>query len=129
VMMVWQAADRNEWEVEIRRSLAPAPALPQDAPDPFSLADPGTVESILDAAGFVEVAFAGVDDPVYYGRDTDSAMAFVLSLWSTRYMLQRMDPASAARARNRLREALAAHQTGRGVWFGSRAWIVSARRR
>ena len=30
--------------------------------------------------------------------------------------------------RDRLREALAAHLSSDGVWFGSRAWIVNARR-
>ncbi len=31
-------------------------------------------------------------------------------------------------ARGRLREMLAAHMSGNGVWFNSRAWIVTARR-
>ncbi len=43
VMMVWQAQDRNEWDVTIRQSLggslAPAAFAPA-GPDPFSLADP-----------------------------------------------------------------------------------------
>jgi len=38
----------------------------------------------------------------------------------------RLDPASRERALKRLRETLAAHDSGRGVWFGSRAWIVTA---
>jgi hypothetical protein len=33
-----------------------------------------------------------------------------------------------ARALERLREMLAAHLSGNGVWFDSRAWIVTARR-
>jgi hypothetical protein len=33
------------------------------------------------------------------------------------------------RALGRLREMLAGHLSGDGVWFDSRAWIVSARRR
>jgi hypothetical protein len=44
-------------------------------------------------------------------------------------MLSRLDPAAAARALGRLREMLAGHLTGDGVWFDSRAWIVSAHRR
>ena len=50
VMMVWQSPERNEWEVEIGRSLEgfeePAAVAPT-GPDPFSLADPTTVEGIL----------------------------------------------------------------------------------
>lgn len=79
VMMVWQAPERNEWEVAIRRSLG----LPRSAavtpgqPDAFSLADPPAVTGILRAAG-------------------------------------------------RLREALAAHLSEDGVWFSSRAWLITA---
>ena len=51
VMMVWQAHDRNEWDVAIRQSLgaphAPA-ALDPAGPDPFSLADPPAVTEILE---------------------------------------------------------------------------------
>ena len=43
VMMVWQARDRNEWDVAIHQSLAgpgESAALASAGPDPFSLADP-----------------------------------------------------------------------------------------
>jgi len=43
--------------------------------------------------------------------------------------LDRLAPDAARRALDRLREMLAAHLSGDGVWFDSRAWIVSARRR
>lgn len=39
-----------------------------------------------------------------------------------------MDPAAAAGALGRLREMLAAHLSGDGVWFDSCARIVTARR-
>jgi SAM-dependent methyltransferase len=49
VMMVWQARERNEWQVAIRQSLAgPGGSA---GPDPFSLADPPAVTGILEAAG------------------------------------------------------------------------------
>ena len=55
VMMVWQAHERNEWDVAIHQSLGgptgPSAVAPE-GPDPFSLADPPTVEGILQAAGF-----------------------------------------------------------------------------
>jgi hypothetical protein len=37
-------------------------------------------------------------------------------------------PDSAASALDRLRRTLAAHLTRDGVWFDSRAWIITARR-
>jgi hypothetical protein len=70
VMMVWQGEERNEWATAIRHALtdggAPAPAT---GPDPFSLADPATVQSILAATGFVEVGIADVREPVYVSTE------------------------------------------------------------
>ena len=43
--------------------------------------------------------------------------------------MKRLDPAAAALALTRLRDALGAHIAHGGVWFNSRAWIVTARRR
>jgi SAM-dependent methyltransferase len=132
VMMVWQDHDRNDWSVSIQRSLVGsevAPPLPPRDKNPFSLADATTVERILDAAGFGGATFADVHEPVYYGRDASAALDFVRGLWSTNDMLKRLDQASAERALERLRETLAAHEGARGVWFDSRAWIVTARRR
>ncbi len=131
VMMVWQAHERNEWEVTIRQSLAPADGsmpLPAGGPDAFSLADPPSVTEILEAAGFTDVTFTHVREPVYYGPDVAAALDWVRGFTSTSETLNRLDPAAAARAVGRLREALAAHTNDGGVWFDSRAWIVTARR-
>jgi SAM-dependent methyltransferase len=131
-MMVWQAHDRNEWAVAIRQSLAgpeEAPAAASAGPGPFSLADPPTVTGILEAAGFAGVTFTDVREPMYFGPDAAAALDWVRDFAYTRDVLSRLDPAAAARALGRLRDTLAAHISGNGVWFGSRAWIVAARRR
>jgi SAM-dependent methyltransferase len=132
VMMVWHCQERNEWEVAIRRSLEgfeePAAVAPT-GPDALSLADPTTVEAILDAAGFAEVTFSDVHQPVYYGADVAAALGWVRGFTCTDSVLQRLDPAGAEHALQRLRQTLAAHAGGDGIWFDSRAWIVTARRR
>jgi SAM-dependent methyltransferase len=132
VMMVWQARERNEWDVAIRQSLGAAEgpaAVASGGPDPFSLADPPAVTEILEAAGFADVAFTDVREPVYYGPDVIAALDWVRGFMCTSEVLKRLDPAAAASAVERLREALAAHLSNDGVWFNSRAWIVTARRR
>jgi SAM-dependent methyltransferase len=129
VMMVWQQHEQNEWSVAIERALGrdgPVPA-PQ-ARQPFSLADQGTVEAILGAAGFGEARFTDVHQPVYYGPDVAAALAWVGGFSSTRDLLAHLDAAAAERALERLGDALAAHAGERGVWFDSRAWIIEARR-
>ena len=85
--------------------------------------------AILEAAGFAGVAFTDVAEPVYYGPDVAAALDWVRGFTCTSEVLKRLDPAAAARAVGRLREALAAHLSDDGVWFNSRAWIVTARRR
>ena len=129
-MMVWQAHERNEWDVAIHQSLGAAEgpeAGASEGPDPFSLADPPTVKEILQAAGFAGVAFTDVREPVCYGPDVAAALDWVRGFTRTSEILKRLDPAAATRAAERLREALATHMSDDGVWFNSRAWIVTAR--
>jgi len=131
VIMVWQAHERNEWEVAIRQSLEAAegpPALSPGGPDPFSLADPPAVTEVLEAAGFADVTFTDVHEPVYYGPDVAAALNWVRGFTSTSDALNQLDAAAADRALGRLRAALAAHTSDDGVWFNSRAWIVTAHR-
>jgi SAM-dependent methyltransferase len=132
VMAVWQVHDRNEWDVAIHRALGgsdgPA-AVAGGGPDPFSLAEPATVEGILRAAGFADISLTDVSEPVYYGPDPTAALAWVRGFAGTNEFLKRLDPAAAAAALARLRDALAARMSDDGIWFNSRAWIVTARRR
>lgn len=124
VLLVWQLRDRNEWETAVREALAPGRAAPVGGPDPFSLGDRSTVERILRGAGFDAVDFLDVHEPVYYGPDADTATDLVLGLSEPQRLLAEADDADRARAR--LRELIAAHHTDNGVFFDSRAWIVTA---
>jgi len=131
VMMVWQAHERNEWDVAIHIALTQPEAtvaVEPDAPDPFSLADPPTVEAILQAAGFADIAFTEVQRPVYYGSDVATALDWVRGFSCTNEVLTRLDPGAASRACAQLRGALVAHMSDDGVWFDSCAWMVTARR-
>jgi SAM-dependent methyltransferase len=124
VMMVWQAGERNEWDVALRDCLGAVDA--PGVPDPFALADPSTVTEILRAAGFAGVELTDVREPVFYGADVADALDWVHGFLCTGEALKRLDPAAAAQAEERLRGMLAAHLGDDGVWFGSRAWLVSA---
>ena len=84
---------------------------------------------ILDTAGFVEASFTDVHEPVYYGPDVAAALDWIRGFASVNDVLKRLDPASTERALERLRQTLAEHLSGQGVWFDSRAWIVTASRR
>jgi SAM-dependent methyltransferase len=107
---------------------AHSPGQPAGRPDPFALGDPESARGVLAASGFIGVGFAEVDEPVYYGPDPDVAYDLVLGLRDPKELLNGLDAAAAGQARQRLRAVLADHDTGGGVYFGSRAWIVTARR-
>lgn len=131
VLMVWQDGDPNDWWAAIRQSLSAdlaEPASPPSGPRMFSLADPATAAGILAAADFTEVGFTYVHEPVYYGPDTATARDFVPGFRDTKDLLADVDTATAQHAIERLRVILAEHDTGSGVFFDSRAWIITARR-
>jgi hypothetical protein len=86
------------------------------------------VQAILGAAGLGEPTFNDVREPIYFGPDVAAAMEWVGGFASTKESLTRLPAAAAERAVERLRKALAAHTTERGVWFDSRAWLIEARR-
>ncbi|GAA1540918.1 class I SAM-dependent methyltransferase [Dactylosporangium maewongense] len=116
-MLVWQAADRNEWSTVVGEALSAAPR-----PAAFSLADPASTGTVLTAAGFTDMVFTDVHEPVYYGPDPSAAFDAVMYL--ERAAGTDPDPS----ARRRLHEAVTAHATPAGVTFDSRAWLITAHR-
>jgi SAM-dependent methyltransferase len=129
-LLVWQHRDRNEWSGAVRNAIAgtDAPPSPASGLDAFSLADPVVTEGILTTAGFTNVTFTDVHEPVYYGQDSAAAYDAVLRLQGPKVLLATLDATAAEHASKRLRALLDAHDTGSGVYFDSRAWIITASR-
>jgi ubiquinone/menaquinone biosynthesis C-methylase UbiE len=122
VQLVWGEQKDQEWVGVVRDALAGGRTAPVVSPA-FSLADPAVAEQLLIEAGFGEVQFVDVREPVYYGSDPEAACAAIRSLQMGQDLLEGQDP---DQAYQRLLEVLAARETGEGVWFDSRAWIVTA---
>ncbi len=130
LQLVWQDAAHQEWNAVTRQALHTGPETP--APTgrgAFSLSDPAELDAVLTAAGFVDVRPVDVREPVFYGSDTEAALSAMRSVCLTDETLRGLDDISTARAVDRLRHLLEARDNSDGVWFGSRAWLVSARRR
>jgi SAM-dependent methyltransferase len=128
--MVWQGLERNEWAASLRAALAAGrdlPTPPPGAPGPFSWADPDVARHILQRAGFSDIDLADVADDFVIGADPEDAFAFVRGMGITRSLLADLDDATAARALDDLRAALADHHAASGVVFPSAAWLVTAR--
>jgi len=132
LMMVWQGRDRNEWATSIEHALTPDGDTAADAvavPPAFSQGDQKVVARLLDSTGFTAPAFDDVHAPVFYGRDVEAAFDFVSGFSTVSARLARVDAQERANAVARLRQTLSDHQRSDGVWFDSRAWIVTAHRR
>jgi ubiquinone/menaquinone biosynthesis C-methylase UbiE len=126
-LMVWQGQEQNEWSTTIQRVLAPEDAAAASAAATFSLGDRAATTRLLTAAGFASIDFADVHEPVFYGPDIDAAHDAVVALFLAKDRLADTNPATDEMLQ-RLRAMLHAHLTAEGVFFDSRAWIVTARR-
>jgi len=130
-LVAWQGLEENEWLQAIRESLAVGrelPSPPAGAPGPFGLADPDRVGALLTAAGFEDIEVTASREPFWAGTDAFDAFGFVSDTGPARGLLEGLEPDDQARGLDRLRAAIAAHDTGDGVYFGSAAWLVTARR-
>jgi SAM-dependent methyltransferase len=131
VALVWQRREDNAWELAIDAAIQPTgqPPAPPEQADAFSLGDPVTAEGILERAGFHDIRFEDIAEPVSYGGDTAAALEWVRHFGDVHTALARLDPDARERALERLRDTLAAHHSpDGGVVFDSRAWLISARR-
>ena len=130
VLLVWQRLEQNEW---IRLIDAVVGGAAQPTPpnaDPFSLGDAELTARILESAGFEDVRFEDVHEPVLYGHDLDAALAVITGFERTRAALASLSDGEAARTVERMREMLAAHYSHEhGVALDSRSWLITARRR
>ncbi len=108
----WQSVFDNEWMLipgaavaSVTGSLPPLPGPGE--PGPFSLADPGRVRAVLEAAGFGSVAVAPHTDQVVIGEDRipEAALASV-RVGAVREMLRDAGQHTRARALAAIEQAL-----------------------
>jgi SAM-dependent methyltransferase len=129
VQLTWQSPLDNEWIATFRQIAAAGrrlPSPPGSAPGPYSLSDPQRLRQVLAHAGYIDVTCDDVREPMYFGRDVDDASTFVGRLMSG--LLADLDERAQYDAAAALRHNVAAHCDSTGVWYGSAAWLVNARR-
>ncbi|MEJ3653637.1 methyltransferase domain-containing protein [Actinomycetes bacterium KLBMP 9759] len=126
-LAVWQDIGENEWlssffaAAAAGRDIAPPPT---GKPGPFGLSDPGTVRSVLTAAGFAEPQLTAVHEPMYYGPDVATAERFARGVVAG--LLAELDDAGRASALGELRASLQAHLGPDGVTYRSGMWVITA---
>jgi SAM-dependent methyltransferase len=130
VLLVWQRRNDNEWSCAIDAALGDAAQPPQPGADPFSLGDAQATMRLLEQAGFDDIRFEDVHEPVLYGHDLEAALAFVRGFRDTGAALATLTDGEAARTVDRLRAMLAAHYSDEhGVVLDARSWLIAAQRR
>jgi SAM-dependent methyltransferase len=128
-LLVWQGPQANEWIRELGGALAAGrdmPTPPPGAPGPFAQADPQAAQAVLAAAGFTQIEFDGLQEPMWFGTGADDAHRFVLGMLG--WMLHGLDDAGRSRALGNLRATVTAHDTGHGCLYQSAAWVIRATR-
>jgi SAM-dependent methyltransferase len=130
-LLAWQEIRKNAWQLAIRNALAVGRTLPEPpvgVPGPFGLADANVGRRILVEAGFEDIAFVEINEPICLGANADAAFAYVRTTGFTHGMLNGLDETVTARALDALRATLLAHDSDEGVLFDSSAWLIQARR-
>jgi SAM-dependent methyltransferase len=128
-LLVWQPVPRNEWFLAFTTALAAGrnlPGPPPGAPSPFSLSDPDHTRGLLNRTGWSEVDFEGLERPMLFGADADTAHAFVLGQLG--WLVADLPDEQRTRAVDALHQVMREHETPDGVLLGSAAWLVTARR-
>ena len=129
-LLAWRELARNEWLLALREALAVGrelPVPPPDAPTPFALADPDRVRGILGAAGYREIDFEPIDEPLEFGSDADDAYGFMRTLGIVEGLTHDLDDADRAHAMAELQGTITVHDGPDGVLFGASTWLITAR--
>jgi SAM-dependent methyltransferase len=131
-LLAWRSLPENEWLMAFRDALAVGrelPMPPPEAPTPFSLADPERVSRVLGAAGFDDVAFTPIDEPMLLGSDAADAMVFASSMGIVEGLTHGLDDDTRATAMANLTRLFAERETPDGVLIGSASWTITATKR
>ncbi|PVM93847.1 class I SAM-dependent methyltransferase [Caulobacter endophyticus] len=133
----WRGAGENDWVRLPMRAIAPivgSPAPPPpEAPGPFSFGDRARVERILTEAGFVDVGFTAIDDPITFGEGEtrqaaiEDAVDLAFQVGPLTRALADQPETVRAQAMPLVREAFAAKAVGEAVVIEGAGWVVTAR--
>jgi SAM-dependent methyltransferase len=128
----WQGVEHNDWmgvpAAAMGRVVPVGDIAEPGLPGPFSLASRDQLVAVLVDAGWVDVRVDAVSLPVPVGGayTLDDAAAHVAASSLGRSLLAGVDEATAARALDEVRDALAPFLTDDGVVLSSAAWLVRA---
>jgi len=129
----WAPLEENQhwlipYEVALRHLGPPAPSDPR-APGPLALSDPGYVRSILETAGFAEIAIDR-ETPDMIGSTPEEEAEYAYAMGPPARLIDEKKPDEAVREtiRREMVEAFAAYVRGNQMLLPSTVLLVTARR-
>ncbi len=129
----WRQMSDNAWAAtpfEAAKHLIPAntalPILDPCAPGPFAFADSGRTSSMLEAAGFTNVAVDPLDSTMFLGETLEEAADAAFEVGPLARGMAGADESARLRARRAVLARLSESLTTDGVSMPAACWLVSA---
>ena len=130
----WQGIPANEWLTVIASQVAKCVEIPEfgglsNGPGMFALMDQDETTTLLEAAGFTEVAFESLAPTILIGGGgtVDQSMEFLLGMGMARGLVGLAGTDAHDEVVEAVRLSLTErYEPGVGVQFGAGAWIVTA---
>jgi SAM-dependent methyltransferase len=127
VFLCWQHDCANELFAIPWRAFADQTGAPEPEDDDV-FAEPVRITDLLTGAGFTGIDVVPLSAPARFGDDVDDVLGYVRGMGRIRTLLAELDPADARRVEEEMGRQYAARQGTDGVWVGTAAWLVTARR-
>lgn len=126
----WRTFKENDWAFapyETAFDLLP-PQEPMDpyAPGPFAFADRGRLATILEAAGFRNIAVKALDTTVNLGATVGDAVTEALTIGPLARAAAELDEKVRNNIRTRIAPVFGRYQTPYGITPSAAIWLVSA---
>ncbi|HCU90222.1 MAG TPA: SAM-dependent methyltransferase, partial [Gammaproteobacteria bacterium] len=130
VYICWRTLVENPWmgaPAAAAFTVLPPPEKPEPGtPGPFSLADPKLTTKIMADAGFRDIKFTPVDEPVNLG-EIEPVLHFMTTMGPAAEPLKSATDADREAALAAMRVTLEQHNTKDGVIMPSAIWVVEAK--
>ena len=128
----WRGVEDNEWVSVLFEALSKHVEVERpstNGPGPFGFAHDRRVRSILERAGFIDVAMERVDERLSFGGKgtLDQVVRNILQLTVVTRALERPGVSASPEITASIRAAVAPFETSQGIRLGSASWVVTAR--
>jgi hypothetical protein len=133
----WQGREKNEWAEVPLQAVLPVigtrevPELLQpDRPGPFYFSDQRRIRGVLETAGYIDIDIQPFERPLHFGAamTLEEAVDYATRIGPSSRVMADASEDLGSEFREALSRALAPFVGERGLWLGSAAFVVTAKR-